>query len=430
MNETARNRKYLLQCEEDLERAQESEDSEKLSLALANYAYALSLNNRWEEGIEYFDKAEAVAGKEGLDIKVLAHGLGLRSLVYQEVNRLPDAFRTTKKMLNIAQEEENPYVECDAVATQGQILMDSGKHEEAFQRFQQAEKLAQKIEDKHRLMRVKGALADLSISVSSLGEAERNYRQAISLAGQLGEQEAEMGFTGNLGSVLEWQGEYQEALNLFQEIYPYYEEQDDQEKIIGVLDKMVRCYDRLERNQEVFKFAAVALELLDKQENKKVFDFLKAIINAYYREGKIEEAREMISEAISKAQFMEDREHEVEFLMNLGNSFLASGASDRALEIYQDALKEARDLEKLDYEAYLEGRLGYVQAEQGNLNRAVDHHSKAIALAESNNLSEVEGEQRSMLAFAYQELGKNKKAREQARKAVRIYEIGKPGRKR
>lgn len=42
-NTVQKNRQYLTRCKEDLERAENHGDSEKYSLALANYAYALGL---------------------------------------------------------------------------------------------------------------------------------------------------------------------------------------------------------------------------------------------------------------------------------------------------------------------------------------------------------------------------------------------------
>ena len=421
-NEMAQNQAYLKQCEHGLNQARESGDPRALSLALADYAYALSINKRRDEAMDYFYEAEVIAGQDVDDINVLAHGLGLRSLVYQEGKRLPDAYQMANKMLRIAVAENDPQIECDAIANQAQILLDSGKLEGAFRRFQEAENLAKVIGDDQRLMRIKGALANLSLSIPSLDEAEKYYRQTISLAENVGEEEALIGYTGNLGSVLQWKGKHEEAIEVFQDILPYHEKIQGKDKLLEVLKKLVKSYADLQDNEHIYEYGFRGLGLIDEQEDEVVFDFLEPVIMAYYREGKMQKAHNMISEAITIARSMGDQEREVEFLMNLGESFVASEMLDRAQEIYEDALEGALDLEKATYEAYLKGRLGYVAAELGNLEAAVKHHREAIEMAQEQHLAKLEAEQRSMLAMAFQERGEMDMAREQAQNAVELFE--------
>ncbi len=423
MNQTARNRQYLEGCKQDLERARESGQAQQLSLSLANYAYALTLNNRFEEAMDVFNQAEVIAGSELEDIRALAHGLGLRALVYQENKRLPDAYRTITKTLQVVNEEEAPDIECDALATQGQILLDSGNVDNAFQRFQEAETLASSMGDQRRLMKIKGALANLSLSVPALQESERYYRQAMSLAEDVGDIEAQKGFAGNLGSVLEWQGKYDEALEMFQKVLPFYEDQENLDMILKVLKKMVHCADGIGDNERVFKYGYKGLEYLEEQESNLTFEFLEPLILAYLREGKVQEAHNMISDAITIARSMDDMERELEFLMNLGESFVAEDMLEQARDIYQDALRGARKLENVNYEAYLQGRLGYVSAELGQLDQAVEQHLQAIGLAAEHNLASLKAEQHAMLAMAYEEQGQIDRAVDQAQKANEIFEL-------
>lgn len=423
MNKKAQNRAYLAQCKEDIQSAESSDDPRKLSVALANMGYALFLNNRREEGIEYFDQAEVLAGNEVSDVSVLAHGLGLRILAYQESKRLPHAFKTAGKMLFIAEEEENEAVKCDALSSQAHTLLESGEVSEAFTRFQKAKEIARKLGDDERLMGIHGAMANLSLSIPSLEKALEYYQQALSSAKKIEDKEAEMGYLGNIGSVLSWQGKHDQAVEAFQDVLPYYQEKDQDGRIVKILNKLVQSYNQLENNERVFQYAFAGLELLDEQENELVFEFLEPIILAYYREGKIQEAHNMISEAITLARSKGDLKREVEFLINLGESFVASEMPERALDIYREALDGSRELERTYYEAYLIGRIGFVNAELDDLDEAVERHLQSIEMAQENRLPELEGEQRSMLALTYEELGRLEKAIDQAERAVEIYEL-------
>ena len=422
MENKTKKQQYLIQCQKDLAQAEKKGSPKEHSLALANYGYALSINNRRTEGMDYFDQAEVIAGTDVEDINVMAHGLGLRSLVYQESKRLPDAYQTSAKMLRLAREEGNTAIECDAVANQAQILLDSGEISGALRKFQEAETLAKVMGDDERLMRIKGALGNLSLHAPSLENAEEYYREALKLAEQIGHTEAEIGFKGNLGSVLAWQGKHAQALEIFEEILPYHQSREDRDQLIQLLQKMVRSYNSLQNNDQVFQHAFQAMEMLDDQKDQRVFDFLEPVILAYFREGKNQEANNMISEAITIARSLGDQEREVEFLMNLGESFVASAMNERALDIYQDALEITQEIHRPHYQTHIYGRMGFIYAEMGRLEEAVENHQQAIQLAQEQHQGPLEGNQRSMLALAYQELGQPQKAREQAQKALDIFQ--------
>lgn len=422
MNALAKKKQYLQDCRKDLEQAQQSGDPKAVSQALADYAYALSINQERDQAMEFFDRAEKLAGTEVEDLNVLGHIYGLRSLVYQEGKRLPDAYQTSTKMLLVAREENNVPIEIDAVANQAQILLDSGDVEGSFRKFREAENLAGAIGEDHRLMRIKGALANLSLSIPSLDQAADYYQQALELARKVGDQEAEVGFLGNLGSVYAWQGNHREAVQAFEEILPAYQERGDKEKLVQLLGKLVRSCTSLEEDHKVLEYAFQGIDLLEDQQDDVIFDFLEAVILAYFRQEKIQEAQNMIADAITIARSAEDKDREVEFLINLGESFLASEMLERALETYRKALEEAQGLDQVHFQAYLNGRLGYTLAELGKLQDAVSYHQRAIQMAEQHHLSELAGNQHSMLAVTYRELGEIDQAVSHGEQALEIYQ--------
>lgn len=422
MTKIKRNQSYLKQCKEDLEIAHKSNSPREESVALANYGYALCLNEQHEEGIKLFDQAEIIAGSQIDDIGVLAHGLGLRSLVYQESKRLPDAFITSAKILRVAKEEENLPIECDALANQAQILLDSADIIEAFRIFQQSEAIAQAINDDQRLMRISGALGNLCLSVPSLQEAESYYRKALQLAENLSDQESVNGFMVNLGSVLDWQGKSAEALKLFEQVLPSYKKQKMTDSLIQLLTKMVRACRTINNDSKVINYACQGIEFLEGQEDERIFEFLESLIITYYRQGKITEANNMLSEAITISRTVGDQEREIDFLLNLGESFISSNLINKALEIYKTALDKSSALNQAGNMAHIIGRIAFILGETGQLEQAIEHHLKAIELANSQNLSELEGDQRCMLAVAYLERSEVDTALIQAEKALQIYQ--------
>ena len=413
---------YLVQCQRDLTKAESADDPRALSLAQANFGYALCLKKKYEQGMDYFNQAEKTAGLEVDDLDVIAHGLGLRILAYQQSKRLPDAFQTANKILLMAEQEDHPGVECDALTSQGQVLLASGELEESFRRLQEAENIAENIQDEQRLLKIKGELAALSLAIPSLEKAEAYYRQAVELAETLEDTEAEMGYLGNVGAVMAWQGKDRQAVEIFQEVLSYERSEGNPGRVIPLLKKLVESYDKLQEDQQVLTYGIQGLEFLEDQSSELIYDFLEPIILAYYRQGKIQEAHNMTSEAVTIARSTNDPEREAEFLMSLGESFLAADMLERALDTYQSALQVARKLDRDYYQAQLMGRIALVNAELGNLEEARDQHQQAIEMAQEYRLRELEGDQRSLLAMTYHELDDMEKAREQAERALDIFQ--------
>ena len=413
---------YLVQCQRDLTKAEGADDPRALSLAQANFGYALCLKKRYEQGMVYFNQAEKTAGLEVDDLDIIAHGLGLRILAYQQSKRLPDAFQTANKILLMAEQENHLGVECDALTSQGQVLLASGELEESYRRLQKAEQIAGDIQDDQRLMKIKGELAALSLAVPSLDQAEDYYRQAVELAERLEDVEAEMGYLGNVGAVMAWQGKDRQAVEIFQKVLAYEKDTGNSDRVIPLLKKLVESFHELQEDEQVLAYGIQGLEFLEDQNNELIYDFLEPIITAYYRQGKIQEAHNMTSEAVTIARSTNDPEREAEFLMSLGESFLAADMLERALDTYQSALQVARKLDRNYYQAQLMGRIALVNAELGNLEKARDQHQQAVEMAQEYRLRELEGDQRSLLAMTYHELDELENARKQAELALDIFQ--------
>jgi tetratricopeptide (TPR) repeat protein len=393
---------YLKLCREQLETVHSSGDQSQVCMAMANLGHALFQVRKYEEGMKNFDQAIYLA-LSLQDIPLQVNCLGIKTLAFQEIGRLPDAFETAGKILEISEQTSDLKLKCNALTSQGQILLDSGEPMMAFELLRDARQIAHEIGDQRCLMNALGALGNFSIAVVDADQAEAYFTKAQELAIELGDRRAESGFLSNRGTVLAWRGKYIRAADAFRQALSYFQETDDQPAEIRTIQQIVKIYNQIEDDAKVLEYARRGFELTKHQDSAVSYVFLEMLIQASYRMKDTNTAHETTMEAIAYAHSQHDSGKEADFQLSLGESYLSIQQPDQALNLYQDALRKVIQLDRQKDEAYLTGRIGLSLAELGRLDEAMEYHQQAIDLAQSRGLIALEAEQLSMLAMAYLE---------------------------
>ena len=418
-NEKKDNKAYLEECRKGLEEAEASGDSKRVALAKAYLGYAFFAVKKYADGMTYLDEAITVA--ETLDKDLHVHCLGIKSVAFQIAHRYPDAYETVNQILEIAEKTNNPGVKCDALVSQGHILLESGEPVLAHERVKQGLDIARELEDKKRMMNALGVLSNLSISVTSTEQAEKYLHEALALADELGDEEARHGYLGNLGIILVWQERYHEAEEVFEQVLAYLDSKENLKAKAQALRHLAQINLRLKNPQKAYQFAKQGLEVAKDADRETAFQFYQIIIQACYQLDDFEEGDAYTAEAVELARKTGDDDKTLEFALSLGESYFLQGKVQHALETYTQALHLAQSSNRRGEEAYLTGRLGIVLAEAGQLEEAIEHHLKAVTLAHEANLPEIEGEQMSMLAIAHRDLGNVEEAVKWCSSAVGVF---------
>ncbi len=411
---------YLTSCRATLQSARDGGDEGQISLAMANLGFALFKVRQYQSGLEMFEKAIQLA--TNLDnVEVAAQCLGIKVLAFQEIGRLPDAFETAGEVLRIAEETNHPGMKCDALASQAQLLVDSGEPTLAFEKITEAGQTVEDLDDKRRLMNVFGVLGNINLGLASPDQAKGSFDKAAALAGELGDPRAECGFLGNKATLLAWQGEHARAAKLLERVLPLAESLGDREAEINALHHLTKAYSILEDYEKTLEYAGKGVARSQAVENDTAFAFYEAKVMACYRTGRTEEAHRSLEEAIELARATNSFNKEIDLLLSLGESYMVSDKKDKALDAYKSALAGAKRLSRQKDEAYLTGRVGITLAELGQLDEAATYHQGAVELARQRNLQELEGEQLSMLAMVCLERQELKKARAHCHAAIEAY---------
>ena len=106
---------YVTRCRTALEDALTQGDDAQICLCQANLGFGLYQTNKYKEGVKYFDQAHKSAEDSG-DYKLQAQCLGINSLAFQTIERHTDAYKTSERIIKLAQEHDDPGMKCDALA--------------------------------------------------------------------------------------------------------------------------------------------------------------------------------------------------------------------------------------------------------------------------------------------------------------------------
>lgn len=408
-------------AENALEEARASGDQARISVALCNLGFAMFQVDKYSEGKKHFREADVTCGALD-DYRLRLECLSIQAFAYHNTAQLPTAFEIAQKIQKIAEEEKDPGWLIDALATQGQILIDSRDEIQSLEKFKAALELAEEIKDQSRQMKVLGALGHYSLTIASTDQAESYFTQAHKLAQEIGDKQAEIGYYGNIGIVLEWKEKWSEAAQIFNEVLTYLQETENDQAQLQPLYHLVNIAGKQKDDQQVIDYALAGIETAIDQENFSFrLVFYEKLIAAYFRLGLKSKAEEYLSEAVEAAHKAADLEQEVSFRLSLGESYMLDEKYQDALEVYQGAQKAARRLNQHDKEAYSIGRIGVCLAELGRSDEAIHHHQIASKVAKEINLDTLEAEQLVMLAIIYRDLQEQEKALEYANQSLALY---------
>ena len=349
--------------------------------------------------------------------------LGVQVLAYQSTGQLPKAFELAQKIQKLADKEEDQGGLADALATQGQILIDSRDEIGSLEKFKTALGIAEEIEDKARQMKILGAMGNYSLTIASTDKAESYYRDARDLAREIGDKQSEIGFHGNIGIVLEWKGKFAEAGKKFSKVLAFFEETNNREAQLQPLYHLTQIAVKQNDDAKVIEYAEAGIDCARDVDNSSFsLPFYEKLIPVYFRLGLTEDAEVLSAEAIKAAKKARNLEIEVSFLLSLAEFYMLEERYESALELYQEAQKGTRKLKHHDNEAYTIGRIGVCLAELDRPDEALHHHKIASKVAKEMGIASLEAEQLVMQAIIYRDMQENDKALEMANQSLGIYE--------
>jgi len=403
-----------------LERARASENQPEICLANAHLGLAYFQAKKFKEGERCFHEAEEIA-KSVDDLKLTVRCLGIKSFANQVVGRLPTAYQIAQEIEVLAEEQQDLGVKADALASQGQILIESGDELTALEKLNAAQEVLDQLDEPRRKMNLLGAFGNYSMTIAAAEKAQSYYEEARQIAQEIGDRNSEIGFHGNIGTILEWKGDYEQAAQIFEDVYSHVHEAGNKEAEIQALRHLTHVHVKNENNVETIKYAQMGVDAGREIESANAFYFYEHLIKSLYQQQQIEEAHQATLSAIESARALKDRQKEVDFLLSLGESYLLNEKLELALDAYQQALEGTQRLQRMVDRAYLFGRVGIILAELDRPEEALGYHEKSLELARKHEIRELEGEQIIMLAMLFFDKEEYEQAQDYCQQAIDIF---------
>lgn len=349
-------KQYLTHCQQELRQAREAGDERQVSLALANLGHALFQQRCYEDGLHQFEQAVEQAAAMA-DIQLQAHCLSLKMIAFQDIPRLPDAYRVAEEIRQLGQSHNHAGLQCDALTSQGQILLESGEPTIATEKLQAAQQLAEQLADPRRQMNVLGMLGHVGLATVAPEQAETCFDRAQALAAELGDTTAEVGFMGNKAIVLAWRGNFSRAVAAFEQVRSHAEKTGNQKAEVQALCHLVKAYIELHNDQKAVNCARRALDLDRQDDSEQRFFFYETAVRAWQRLGRMAEAQKTLSRATQWVQKISHRPQKFEFLLKLAelHDLLQT---PNTIDIYLATLDQAILLNRQQDQKFLISRLG------------------------------------------------------------------------
>jgi tetratricopeptide (TPR) repeat protein len=411
----------LIECRTAVDRARAADDPQRLCLALIDLGAAQFQTRQYERGRSTLDEAGALAATLD-DRRFQAYCLSLKAETYQDIGRFHDAYEILEEIVALADEADDLGIKCDAVLTQGQVLINSGEPMLALDKLNEARSIASSLDDKRYAVKVFGALGNLKLAVAALDDAQSFFAMASLGAAQLGDERAECGYLLNQGTVMAWQKQYAQAVPVLERALSLAETLKDSVSELVALRYLTESLHNLEQPARVIPLAQRGITLSRAaQDHPTTFSFFQTCALAHYRTGQPDEALCVIQAAIDHAEAVDDQEQETNMLLNLGESCMVMELYQQALTAYQRALVGLQDSQRLADEAHVQGRIGVVLAELGQIEQAITYHRQAAEAAHQRGLPELEAEQMIMLALAYLDQQHHDQARSCCQTSISVY---------
>lgn len=228
-----------------------------------------------------------------------------------------------------------------------------------------------------------------------------------------------------LGDLLRRQEKHTEALAVYNDLLATYEESDDKQNALSILQKMASIMILQESSQAAVLHATRGVNLAQELDEQAAHARLLILLgDARQQLGESADAITAYSQAIDIAEKEDDHAAKADAMMKLGFAQLDDDETDTAIQTWNEALELCRALEKRDCEGRILGGLGTAYGELERWSEAINYHKSALYIAREVNDAEEIALQLSNLGFAAKQAGLKGEAVLRYRQALHMgYEI-------
>jgi len=303
--------------------------------------------------------------------------------IYHDYNLYEDSLRCARQLLKFAKKTRNSTLEVRAMILEGKVLDSSGKHTDAIKIF----------------------------------------KNALSQAKSLGNEEWIAAALNNIAIVFNSQTSYSEALDYFKQALQLFESQGSLNEQGIVLRNIGSILKNLNQNSEALDYSLKALrisETLGKLSDKG--DLLMIIGMIEVSMGKIEDAIKHFEESLMINDQLHDYDGKMGSLNVLGDLMMKLGDFNQASIYLQNALTISKTIKDSSGEASTLNNLGMLHTKLSNFAEATNFLNQAQKIAKNCGDTIAEANSSANIGLVYYYQGQMDKALKIWENTLKIYE--------
>ncbi|WP_271254689.1 CHAT domain-containing protein [Pseudanabaena sp. Chao 1811] len=225
----------------------------------------------------------------------------------------------------------------------------------------------------------------------------------------------------NLGRQKYQAGQFESALQVWQQALAVYRAIKDRQGEGKSLDNLGKAYESLGKYDEAIASHTKSLEIAKELGERR--SEAESLINlgvVYRSRGNYAQAIAYHEQGLAIAREIADRRAEGSALGNLGMNYYAQGNYPKAIDYHEQRLVIAREIKDRQGEGNAMGNLGNAYRAQGKFAKAIEYQEKRLAI--TRELKEVRGEGQALgfLGLVYRSLGDYPKSVEYYQQSLAI----------
>ncbi|WP_242051283.1 tetratricopeptide repeat protein [Nostoc spongiaeforme] len=228
------------------------------------------------------------------------------------------------------------------------------------------------------------SLTSLGIAYCSLGEYQRAiefFQQSLEIFREIGDRNGVGNSLGNLGNAYNFLGENQRAIEFHQQSLEIFREIGDRFGVGRSLNNLGSAYYSLGEYQRAIEFHQQSLEIFREIGDRNgVGNSLNNLGSAYYSLGEYQRAIEFHQQSLAIFREIGDRFGVGSSLIGLGNAYGSLGENQRAIEFYQQSLEIKREIGDRSGVGSSLGNLGNAYCSLGEYQRAIEFHQQSLEI--------------------------------------------------
>lgn len=330
----------------------------------------------------YLKEAEALIHNNNQSL--MASFWASRGLLATARYKNKEAVADLKKSLSIRTQRRDLSRTADTWRALGGVFTDMSQYDSAKYCYQQAEKLANKINDPEVLMLLSLYKGQTNFVLGEFNEATENYEKAMSLINENLYKRYYAVLLFKIGELYENQGAYNTAHEYLFNALTQFEKLNARQDMGKVYAQIGWCYNyqenfpmALDNAQIALKMAILVKDSASISQNQNLIGF------TYYKMKRYDQALFYFKQAVEIRKRIEHWWGVSFTLHNMALTCIDLGRRDEAMNLLQESLSIDQRIGKKAGIIFNSNELGYLYAQMGDFNKANFYLSQANKLAKS-----------------------------------------------